>query len=86
MWWFGVSFGNRAFIEVLIPLAFSSALILDRLLGNRVERPGVFVPLATITLAFVILNFYLWVGYLLQKYPQDGSHTVAQAYLWLFLR
>jgi hypothetical protein len=79
-WWFGHSFGNRAFIETLPALSFVGALSMSRLnLGRRATA-----ALVLAMLAVVALNLYLWMGYLLQGYPHDGSHTVAQAYLWLF--
>ena len=36
-----------------------------------------------VMLAVVVLNLYLWMGFLPHAYPYDGNHTVAQAYLWL---
>jgi hypothetical protein len=79
-WWFGYSFGSRAFIEILPLLSLAAALSVSRLsIGKRAT-----IVLVVAMLAVVTLNLYLWVGYLLRGYPQDGSHTVAQAYLWPF--
>jgi hypothetical protein len=77
-WWFGHSFGNRAFIEILPSLSIASALVVTDLHPRR----GTAVALATLMAAIVLVNLYLWAGYLLQGYPHDGSHTVGQAYGW----
>jgi hypothetical protein len=79
-WWFGDSFGNRAFIETIGPLSIAAALSASHLnLGKKATA-----ALIAVMLALVAVNLYLWVGYLLQAYPFDGNHTVAQAYLWSF--
>jgi len=79
-WWFGHSFGNRAFVETIGPLSIAAALSVSHLhLGKRTT-----VALIMVMLVFVAVNLYLWVGYMLQAYPFDGNHTVAQAYLWSF--
>lgn len=80
-WWFGHSFGSRAFIETLPLLSLVAALSVSRLNTGK----GVTVVLVVAMLAMVTMNLYLWTGCLLKGYPQDGSHTVAQAYLWSFL-
>jgi hypothetical protein len=79
-WWFGYSFGNRAFIEALPSLSLAAALSVSwQHIGRRAT-----IALVITMLVFVAVNLYLWMGFLLQAYPYDGSHTVAQAYLWLF--
>lgn|GEM_PF-1243606 len=78
-WWFGYSFGNRAFVELLPALSLAAALTVSQ---RSISRRTV-TALVTIMLAAVVLNLYLWTGYLLQAYPYDGSHTIGQAYLWL---
>ena len=80
-WWFGHSFGNRAFIETLPALSLVGALSVSRL--NPGRRAA--VALVAAMLALVAVNLYLCAGYVLQGYPHDGNHTVAQAYLWLLL-
>jgi hypothetical protein len=80
-WWFGYSFGNRAFIETLPSLSLAAVLSVSRLsIGRRAT-----LVLMVVMSAVVVLNLYLWMGFLLQAYPLGGDHTVAQAYLWLFL-
>jgi hypothetical protein len=77
-WWFSLSFGNRAFIEILPALSLVAALAVSRLnIGKRAT-----IALVAAMLAVVVVNLYLWVGYVLQAYPREGNHTVAQAYLW----
>jgi len=77
-WWFSLSFGNRAFIETLPALSVVAALVVSRLnVGKKAT-----VALVAAMLAVVAVNLYLWVGYVLQAYPREGNHTVAQAYLW----
>jgi hypothetical protein len=79
-WWFSLSFGNRAFIETLPALSLVAALAVSRLnVGKRTT-----IALLAAMLAVVVVNLYLWVGYVLQAYPREGNHTVAQAYLWSF--
>jgi len=79
-WWFGYGFGNRAFIETLSPLSLAAALSVSRLnFGRRAAT-----ALVVVIFGVVAVNLYLWVGYVLQAYPSDGSHTIAQAYLWPF--
>jgi len=80
-WWFGYSFGNRAFIETLPSLSLAAALSVSRLSIGRKAT----ITLMVLMLAVVVLNLYLWMGYLLQAYPSDGSHTVGQVYGWLLL-
>jgi hypothetical protein len=78
-WWFGYSFGNRAFVELLPALSLAAALAVSK---QRASRKAA-TSLVFVMLAATALNLYLWMGYLLQAYPYDGNHTVGQAYLWL---
>ena len=78
-WWFGYSFGNRAFVETLPALSVAAALAVTRL--NLSRRAA--AALVVVMLAVTVVNLYLWMGYLLQAYPYDGNHSVGQAYLWL---
>ena len=80
-WWFGYSFGNRAFVELLPALSLAAALSVSQ---QRASRKAA-TSLVLVMLAVTALNLYLWMGYLLQAYPYDGNHTVGQAYLWLRL-
>lgn len=77
-WWFGSGFGNRAFIESIPILIVPVALWLTEL---RISRRKL-IALASGMAVLTVVNLYLWVGYVLQRYPADGSHTVAQAYFW----
>jgi len=79
-WWFGAGFGNRAFIEVLIPLTFGAALVIQRE-APGISRTGQRILLAGCVLV-VLLNVNLWTGYLLGRYSVDGKDTVAKTYLW----
>jgi hypothetical protein len=78
-WWFGSSFGNRAFVEILPALSLAAVLTVSW--QNTSRRTT--AALASVMLAAGALNLYLWAGYLLQAYPHDGSYAVGQAYLWL---
>ena len=77
-WWFGTSFGNRAFIESVAPLSVGAALFVSRWW----TRGSAAWILAALAVVLIFLNVDLWLGYLLQRYPHDGGHTVAEAYLW----
>jgi hypothetical protein len=82
LWGFsGDSFGSRAFIELLPPLSLGAGITLNSITYTRHKTINLAIALQTIML--VLLNFYLWGGYLLQKYPQDGNRTLTQVYLWL---
>ncbi len=78
-WWFGYSFGNRAFVELLPAVSLAAALTVSRLNLSR----GVTAVIVVVMLVVVFANLYLWTGYLLQAYSYDGNHSVGQAYLWL---
>jgi hypothetical protein len=80
-WWFGDAFGNRGYLDVLAPCACvaGSALHYGRAKINNMNGwrlPGIFA------LALVGTNLLLWLGYLLRRYPADGLHTFAEAWLW----
>lgn len=77
-WWFGDSFGNRGFIEALPPLTLASAVTLSPLAARR---SGIAL-LAAILALTTLLNAALWTGYVLQRFPQDGRHSVSAAWLW----
>ena len=78
-WWFGSSFGGRAFIETLPLLSLAAAVSVSWLrIGRRAS-----VALLAAMLAVGVVNLYLWMGYLLQVCACDGSQTAVQAYLWL---
>jgi len=79
-WWFGAGFGNRAFIEALIPLTFGAALVTQHELP-AIPRTAQRALAAGIVLV-VLLNVNLWTGYLLGRYSADGKDTVAKTYLW----
>jgi hypothetical protein len=79
-WWFGASFGNRAFVEALPALTFCGALYAEARVPawSSRARIGMLVGAG----AAVAWNFYLWGGYLLGRYPADGSHTLARLLFW----
>lgn len=78
-WWFGDSFGHRAFIEALVPLTFGAAVGCgEALAAGRRRLP----TLAAILVLCALANAYLWAGYLLQRYPHDGSAPLPQVYAW----
>ena len=80
-WWFGDSFGNRAFIESIPILLVPVALWLDDL-EPRLQRTAT-MTVAAAGLVFSMANAVLWSGFLLRRYPANGEHTIAQAYLWM---
>lgn len=77
-WWFGDSFGHRAFIESLVPLTFGAAVGCGEGLASRRRL----VALAAVLILCALANAYLWAGYLLQRYPHDGSAPLPQVYAW----
>lgn len=79
-WWFGDSFGNRAFIELIPALVVTVVLWLSHLAPTMQRRAVRGFVGATVVLACV--NLLLWTGYVLRRFPPDGTHSVAQAYLW----
>lgn len=73
-WWFGDSFGNRAFIETLPFLAIVPA--------RRFAGAGARLWVCATLVILALLNVYLWVGYILAVYPANGRHSFAEAWLW----
>lgn len=83
-WWFGDSFGNRGFIELVGPLTISAGVSWGQ--KSTRKRPQALAFLPASALVCGMLNLYLWIGYLLEAYPHDGSHSVLEAYGWAFRR
>lgn len=79
-WWFGDSFGNRAFIELIPALTVPAVLWLSSVPALRRVRRVRAVAATVAVLAAA--NLTLWTGYVLRRFPPDGLHTVGQAYLW----
>ena len=77
-WWFGDSYGNRAFIELIPALVLTSVLWLG---GLRDTPRRILAPAATVAL-LCGANAVLWIGYILRRYPLNGLHSIADAYLW----
>ena len=77
-WWFGDSFGNRAFIEVLPLLSLSACLVFSQ----TQARAKVLVSVIFLTFIFSVVNLYIWAGYLLHRYPHDGAHSIVEVYRW----
>ncbi|MCA9750794.1 MAG: hypothetical protein KC591_01270, partial [Gemmatimonadetes bacterium] len=78
-WWFGDSFGNRAYLEVLPVLTLAAGVSLS---ARTVSRAGV-ARLSVAVAAFTLANVYLWAGYVLQRFPQDGNHSAGDAWGWI---
>lgn len=79
-WWFGDGFGNRSFVEIVPVLLIPSVLWLSTALRERGQRVRAHVGAAIF--AMICMNMVLWSGFILRRYPPDGDHTIAQAYLW----
>ena len=80
-WWFGDSFGNRAYIDVLAPCALVAAAALhERCSGFKTST--IRWAAGGVTSALIAANLLLWLGYLLRRFPSDGLHTYAEAWLW----
>jgi hypothetical protein len=77
-WWFGDSFGNRAFIEALVPLSTAAALGLSAWQRSRWLQAGL---TALLTLC-IVANLYLWGGYMLGRYAHNGDDPLGQVYGW----
>ena len=77
-WWFGDSFGNRSFIETLLPLSTVAALGLTSWQRSRLLRTGLIAVLAICVMA----NLYLWAGYMLGRYAHNGDAPLCQVYGW----
>ena len=81
-WWFGDSFGNRAFIESLVPLTLGFALYIPKV--SEILKKRSLVPTAVLCILILIAsNIYIWGGYLLHRYPHDGNHSVMDVYAWI---
>jgi hypothetical protein len=79
-WWFGDSFGNRAFVEAIAPLTVAVSLWITSIELSR--RSRVIAATSALTVALSLLNLYLWVGFIMHRYPANGAHTLGQAYEW----
>ena len=79
-WWFGDGFGNRSFVETVPVLLVPAVLWLSLRLKETGQSVVRYVAAATLVLMFA--NMVLWSGFILRRYPPDGDHTIAQAYLW----
>ena len=75
-WWFGDGFGNRAFIELIPALIVPAALWLSGLQAKSVRA------FALTSAILAVVNLTLWSGFVLRRFPADGLHSVADAYLW----
>lgn len=79
-WWFGASFGNRSFIETLIPLSVGAGFSLTR---ARLPKTGAGIKwLAFAVIVCFSLNLYTWYGFLKFRYDHCGSHTLSEVFLW----
>jgi hypothetical protein len=77
-WWFGASFGNRAFVEFLPPLSLAwCAGWCSGVFKNRFVR--LFPVMISCCLA---LNAITWSGYLLKRYSHVDPLTLQDSYLW----
>ncbi|MEM1368260.1 MAG: hypothetical protein AAGG02_09630 [Cyanobacteria bacterium P01_H01_bin.15] len=82
LWGFtGDSFGSRPFIELLPLLSLGAATTLEQCASLRSQALQIFLLGQAIFLAG--LNFYIWGGYLLQRYSHSGERTLAQVYFWI---
>jgi hypothetical protein len=77
-WWFGASFGNRAFIEFLPPLSLAWCAGWS---GGVFKSRFVRLFPATISCC-VALNAVAWSGYLLKRYSHVDPITLSDSYLW----
>ena len=77
-WWFGASFGNRAFIEFLVPM--SLAWCAGWAQGGTGWKISRIFP--TIILSCLALNAVLWSGFLLKRYSHEDPLTLSDTYLW----
>lgn len=71
IWWLGVSFGMRGFIDAAIIFAFGFAVIFD-LIRNRYKSRGTKV-VACLLLLFCLLNVHLLIAYRSRSIPADGN-------------
>lgn len=77
-WWFGASFGNRAFVEFLLPLslAWCAGWCCGVFKGQLVR---LFPAAISCCLA---LNAVSWSGFLLKRYSHVDPLTLSDTYLW----
>jgi hypothetical protein len=78
-WWFGDGFGNRAFVESLAPLSYGAAV---GCAGWRLPRHARHAAAAAFGLC-CLLNAYIWTGYLLNRYAQNGDDSMGRVYGWI---
>ena len=77
---FGHCFGSRAFIELLPMLSVAGSLVAAE--KNVCHRR--ILALITCMLISIVLNIYLWLGFLLRAYSIDWSNSISYVYLWIF--
>ncbi|MGV8121870.1 MAG: hypothetical protein AB2L14_19080 [Candidatus Xenobiia bacterium LiM19] len=77
---FGHCFGSRAFIELLPMLSVAGSLVATE--KNVCHRR--ILALMTCMLISIVLNIYLWLGFLLRAYSIDWSNSISYVYLWIF--
>ncbi|MEY3902728.1 MAG: hypothetical protein RL189_2034 [Pseudomonadota bacterium] len=80
-WWFGDSFGNRAYLDVLAPCSLVAATALFSWLEKKNQLRMHFAAAVT-ALTLIVANLTLWVGFLLRRFPADGLHSYSEAWLW----
>jgi hypothetical protein len=80
-WWFGDSYGNRSFIEVIPVLMIPVTLWLAA--PTSAPRRSVLARVSVAALVLAGVNVVLWLGFLLRRYPANGEHSVRDAYLWM---
>jgi hypothetical protein len=79
-WWFGDGFGNRSFVETIPALLVPAILWLTAVAHER--RARVLRAIGATSLLLAVANVVLWTGYILRRFPPDGSHTIGEAWLW----
>lgn len=80
-WWFGDSFGNRSYIDVLAPCAAVAGWSVYALFKQSLKA-RLAVAAVCLSASLIGANLILWVGYLLRRYPSDGLHSFSEAWLW----
>jgi hypothetical protein len=80
-WWFGASFGNRAFIETIVPLTMGAVAV--------ASAPEVWTAVfrfrkaaCAVAVFLVLLNMYTWYGFLKVRYDPCGEHSYSDVFLW----
>ena len=76
-WSFGDSFGNRGFIESIPLLTLSSYLFIVYVSSRRLKH-----FLLVLSSILILFNCYLYIGYMLKKYPHSGDHTFLRVIKW----